>query len=186
MSIAAVRLATVDDAADIARIQADTWRTAYADIVGPAAIEGLDQAELERHWAGAIEHSGTDVHLATEGEFAVGFCVAGPAPAEEVAGADGTVPDDATSTGLIATVLVEPRWGRRGHGGRLLSAAASGLRARGCDRGITWVAQADSASLAFYRHAGWHPDNTVRTLDTGERTVLELRLRGGLELRLSD
>ncbi|MBK1788590.1 GNAT family N-acetyltransferase [Prauserella cavernicola] len=184
MSTAAVHLATVADATEIARIQQVTWRAAYAELLGAAALDALDEAELAQHWREAVEHPATDVYLALEGEFTVGFCVAGQAPGEEVAAADGSLPADADRTGLIATVLVEPRWGRRGHGGRLLAGAAAGLRERGAERGITWVAQADPASLSFFRRAGWQPDGTVRTLDTGERTVKELRLTGGLDLEL--
>ncbi|MFC4001129.1 GNAT family N-acetyltransferase [Prauserella oleivorans] len=184
MSTAGVRVATADDVADIARIQVVTWRTAYADVLGRAAVDALDEAALAREWTDAVAHPGSTVYLAEEGRFAVGFCVAGPAPAGEVATADGAVPPDAATTGLVATVLVEPRWGRRGHGGRLLATAAAGLRDRGCVRGVTWVAESDSASLAFFRRVGWDPDGTVRTLDTGERTVREVRLTGGLDLRL--
>uniref|UniRef100_UPI000373219E GNAT family N-acetyltransferase n=1 Tax=Saccharomonospora saliphila TaxID=369829 RepID=UPI000373219E len=71
-------------------------------------------------------------------------------------------------------------------GGRLLAAAATWLREHGAERGITWVAQSDSASLHFYRRAGWNPDGVVRTLDTGERTVRELRLTGPLDLYLDE
>ncbi|MGI5995398.1 MAG: GNAT family N-acetyltransferase, partial [Saccharomonospora viridis] len=42
------------------------------------------------------------------------------------------------------------------------------------------------ASLAFYRSVGWDPDGTVRTLDTGERTIKEIRLTGTLDLRLEE
>jgi GNAT superfamily N-acetyltransferase len=184
MSIAAVRAATVVDAREIARIQRETWRTAYADLIGAQAVAALDDTDTERQWTGAIENPGTHVHLATEGSFTVGFCVSGVAPESEVAGANGDLPEDAASTGLIASILVEPRWGRRGHAGRLLAAAASSLRADGARRGITWVAQSDHASLAFFRRAGWHPDGTVRTLDTGETTVREVRLTGMLEFEL--
>ncbi|WP_158892345.1 GNAT family N-acetyltransferase [Amycolatopsis anabasis] len=185
MSTAEVRTATVDDAGEIARIQRDTWRAAYAEMLGEHALAELDAADAERQWTGAIEHPETRVYVALEGRFTVGFCVAGPAPEEESAAADGTPPPDADRIGLIASVLVEPRWGRRGHGGRLLATAAADLRGLGAERGISWVAQADSASLALFRRAGWHPDGTVRTLDTGERLLKELRLTGTLELALT-
>jgi GNAT superfamily N-acetyltransferase len=184
MSTAAVRTATVGDAAEIARIQRETWRAAYAGLIGEHALAELDALDAEQQWAGAIEHPGTDVFVATEGAFAVGFCVAGVAPESEVADANGELPEDASATGLLASVLVEPRWGRRGHAGRLLATAAESLRKQGCDRGITWVAQSDHASLAFFRRAGWNPDGTVRILDTGETTVREVRLTGGLDFEL--
>lgn len=186
MTTADVRPAVPADVEEIARIQLDTWRTAYVDVLGERAVAELDPAELARRWSSAIEAEETAVYVAVEGPFTVGFCVAGPAPDEDVAAADGSLPADAARTGLVGTVLVEPRWGRRGHGGRLLANAAAGLRERGTDRGVTWVAQSDTASLSFFRGAGWNPDGTMRTLDTGEKTLREMRLTGGLDLRLTD
>lgn len=180
-----VHLARAADAAEIARIQRTTWRTAYEDLVGPGVVEQLDAEDTELRWAAAIDHDGTDVFVATEGPSTVGFCVCGPAPAAELEGPEGELPDDAEHTGLVATLLVEPRWGRRGHGGRLLAAAARALSSRGARRAVAWVADSDSATLSFYRRAGFHPDGTVRTLDTGERQLREVRLEGGLDLKLA-
>lgn len=186
VSTAEVRAAVAGDAAEIARIQRVTWRTAYADLLGEKALARLDAPESEERWASAITHPDTTIQLATEGRFVVGFCVAGPAPDSDVARASGELPADAGRTGLIATILVEPRWGRRGHGSRLLAATVEELRQRGAERGVTWVAESDPASLSFFRRAGWRPDGTVRTLDTGERRLRELRITGDLEIRLVD
>ncbi|SFB55555.1 L-amino acid N-acyltransferase YncA [Amycolatopsis marina] len=186
MATAEVRSATVEDVPEIARIQRDTWRTAYAELLGPRALGELDSDGIEQRWAAAIGHPDTGVYVAFEGDFAVGFCVAGPAPEDDVAAADGSLPEDAGEVGLIATMLVEPRWGRRGHGGRLLATAAASLRSAGAHRAVAWVAQSDSASLAFYRRAGWQPDGTVRVLDTGEKTIREIRLTGGVDLHLAE
>lgn len=186
MSTPGVRRATAEDVHEIVRIQRRTWQVAYAELLGEQALAQLDSTEVELGWAAAIEHPDTVVHLATEAETVVGYCVAGAAPHEEMASADGDPPTDADTVGLIGDLLVEPRWGRRGHGGRLLAAAAEGLRAHGLNRGLTWVAQSDSASLDLFRKAGWNPDNTVRTLDTGERTIREIRLTGSLDLHLTD
>jgi GNAT superfamily N-acetyltransferase len=123
--------------------------------------------------------------VATEGDAVAGFCLAGPATEEDVADAVGAVPDDAGRVGLVATLLVSPRWGRRGHGGRLLVAAAEGLRTAGAARGITWVPERDAASRAFYARVGWEPDGTVRTLDAGGRLLREVRLGGPLDLEFA-
>ena len=185
MSAAEVRPATPSDAAEIARIQRLTWRAAYTDLLGAQAIDELDAADLEGTWAETIEFPGSLVYLATEGEFTVGYCVAGLAPEQEAAAADGSAPEDADATGLIAALVVEPRWGRRGHAGRLLGTAAAALREAGLDRGIAWVAQSDHATLGFYRRTGWAPDGTVRTLDTGSGMLREVRLTGTLRLELT-
>jgi GNAT superfamily N-acetyltransferase len=185
MSDAAVRPADLSDAAEIARIQRETWHAAYEDLLGKQALSELDNTDLVGTWTETIDFPGSLVYVATEGDFTVGFCVAGRAPEGEVAAADGSLPEDAGTTGLVATLLVEPRWGRRGHAGRLLATTAAGLRADGAARGIAWVAQGDHASLGFYRRAGWNPDGTVRTLDTGERMLREVRLTGTLDLGLT-
>jgi GNAT superfamily N-acetyltransferase len=96
------------------------------------------------------------------------------------------LPADAARTGLVSALLVEPRWGRRGHGGRLLAAAAADFRERGLTRGIAWVPETDGASLSFYATAGWQPDGTVRTLDAAGRPLREVRVTGGVDLRLRD
>jgi GNAT superfamily N-acetyltransferase len=180
MALAQVRPATVDDAPGIAAVQHTVWTTAYTSLLPPGATEGFARDEVAAAWARAAGAGG--VWVALEGDALVGFVAAGPAPAEDLADATGAVPEDAATVGAVATLLVEPRWGRRGHGGRLLVEAATALRAAGATRGITWVPERDAALRAFYARAGWEPDGTVRTLDAGGRPLRELRLAGTLDL----
>ncbi|HVV22613.1 MAG TPA: GNAT family N-acetyltransferase [Pseudonocardiaceae bacterium] len=177
MATASVRPAQPEDIPHIARIQRDTWATAYADLLPEDVLANLD---TEGAWAEAL----ATVHLfvAVEGEWTVGFCAAGIAPESEVADADGTLPDDAATVAMIGTLLVEPRWGRRGHGGRLLATAAAALRGDGATRAVAWVPEADQASRRFYGTVAWRPDGTARTLDAGGRPLREIRLSGGLDL----
>lgn len=180
MAEAAVRTAKPEDVPEIARVHRETWRSAYRALLPDEVLDSLD--DTTGAWAEAVAHG--QVLVATEGRWLVGFCVAGRAPEAEVARADGTLPDDAATTALVS-VLVEPRWGRRGHGGRLLAAAGEALRDGGCTRGIAWVPEADKASGGFYAKAGWAADGTVRTLDAGGRPVREIRVSGGLTLLLT-
>lgn len=184
MGLGSVRVATMEDAPTLAYLHRVTWQAAYSTLLPPDALDQLGAPQVQQAWAEAIA-SGVTVLIATEGNDPVGFVVAGPAPADDVAAADGTLPPDAARTVQVSTLLVEPRWGRRGHGGRLLAAAAAVLRNAGSTRGIAWVAIEDSAALNFYRRAGWNPDGTVRTLDAGGRPLRELRLTGPLDLVLA-
>jgi len=179
-----VRCATAEDAPTLAALHRVTWRAAYSELLPPGALDELDTPQLQQAWAETIA-GGATVLIATEGTDPVGFVVAGPAPEDDVAAADGTVPSDAARTVLVSSLLVEPRWGRRGHGGRLLAAAAAVLREAGAVRGIAWIPAEDPASLNFYRRAGWTPDGTVRTLDARGRALRELRLTGSLDLKLT-
>jgi L-amino acid N-acyltransferase YncA len=174
MARASVRPAARSDVDEIVRIQAATWRVAYGGLVPDTAIGRLYHPDSRRAWAEAVT-AGTGFHVfvATEGDQAVGFCAAAHYAAE-------------TGPGIaeIGTLLVEPRWGRRGHGGRLLAAATEALRGYGAERGQAWVPEADAASRRFYARAGWAADGAVRTLETGDGTLREVRLTGSLGLRL--
>jgi GNAT superfamily N-acetyltransferase len=177
MAIAAVRAADPADVAEITRIQAVTWSAAYADLVPAAAIAQLQGAAAAQAWTAAVSE-GT-VFVATEGDWTVGFVAASPAdvPADSPLGPE--------AWGEIGTLLVEPRWGRRGHGGRLLATAAEALRGHGAHYGLAWVPEKDDASRRFYTRAGWEPDGTVRVLDTGDGVLREVRFTGSLDLNLA-
>lgn len=185
MADAHVRPAEPSDADTIANLQLITWRTAYQDLLPASVLDGLDAGEVALTWRHTIEHGPALVFVATEGTWPVGFCAAGPAPAEESAAADGTPALDAERVALVSALHVEPRWGRRGHGARLLVAAGEAMLAAGGTRGITWLAEADKVSHAFYGRAGWTADGTVRTLDAGGQPLREIRLTGPLHLELA-
>ena len=184
MALARVRAATAADACALAAVHRVTWRTAYSELLPARVLDELDAPQVQQAWADTVE-GGATVLIAMEGDHPVGFVVAGLAPESEVTAADGALPSDAARTALVSTLLVEPRWGRRGHGGRLLAAAVAALRDAGATRGIAWVPAEDPASLNFYRRIGWEPDGTVRTLDAHGRPLREIRLTGPLNLMLS-
>jgi GNAT superfamily N-acetyltransferase len=176
VAVAHVRPAEPADVAEIARIQRETWRIAYADLLSTETLAALDDPAVEKAWEQTLHAGPTRLWIATESAWTVGFCAAGPAPVGELADASNELPDDAATTAMIGTLLVEPRWARRGHGGRLLTTAMAALRDTGTTRGIAWIPETDVASTAFYRKAGWQPDGTARTLDADGRPLREIRV----------
>lgn len=173
MATATVRPADAGDVDDIVRLQTATWRTAYAGLLPDDALAQVASPAARAAWAGAVAAGdGSRVLVATEGPWTVGFCAAALS--------------EAPDWGEIATLLVEPRWGRRGHGGRLLAAAAAELDGLGARYGLAWVPEADEAARRFYAAAGWGPDGPVRVLDTGRGKLREVRLTGSLDLRLRE
>jgi GNAT superfamily N-acetyltransferase len=188
VAIAAVHPAEPSDIRHIDRIQREIWRVAYAELL-PADLRrtllDLDAAETEQAWADTRESGTAHLFVATEGDWTVGFCTAGLAPTDDVTDQHGTPAPDAATVALIGTLLVEPRWGRRGHGGRLLATAAEAVRAKGATRGITWILADDQVTRRFYARIDWHPDGIARTLDGGGHPVREIRLSGDLDLTLA-
>lgn len=174
MATATVRPAAVEDVDDIVRLQADTWRTSYSGLLPKAALDQVGGPAARQAWAAAVAAgNGSRVLIATEGRWTVGFCAVSPS--------------DAPEWGEIAALVVEPRWGRRGHGGRLLAAAALTLIEHGARYGLAWVPEVDEVTRRFYASVRWGPDGQVRVLDTGEGELRELRLTGELDhLRLAD
>jgi GNAT superfamily N-acetyltransferase len=172
-----VRPATEDDVAELARIQLDTWRLAYQTVLPPEILQSLTTEEIATSWHAAVTRPPLPsyrVLVALEGAYLAGFAAFGP-------DADRQPQDpEPESTAAISMLLVEPRWGRRGHGSRLLAAVADLARAGGASRLVAWLPVADTASLQFYRSAGWEADGLRRDLDTGVGTVTELRLHAAL------
>jgi GNAT superfamily N-acetyltransferase len=163
-----VRPAVPDDAAQIAGVQLLTWRTAYRDVLPAAALDGLDEGAAADSWRAAVETPPTPAHgvvVALERTAVVGFAAYGPAEP-----ADDQRPEAAGPTTEIVALLVEPRWGRRGHGSRLLAAVADLARASGAARLQMWVPDSDRVTARFLESAGWAPDGWARTLDTGDES----------------
>ena len=173
MADVSVRPARPEDAAELGRIQVDTWRTAYATILPAPVLDALSASTAATAWAAAIEQPPTPKHhvlVAMEQQWRVGFVALGPA-----ADLEAEDPEPAT-TAAIAPILVEPRWGRRGHGSRLLAAAVDHARADGLTRAVAWIPEGDVPSREFLSSAGWAPDGLVRALDTGAGELREIRL----------
>jgi GNAT superfamily N-acetyltransferase len=179
-----VRPARPDDAAAVARVQVVTWRAAYREVLPVAVLDEWDEVAAEQSWRTAVTAPPTPGHgvlVALERDQVVGFAAYGPAELTE-----GELPDPAGPTTEIATLLVEPRWGRRGHGSRLLAAVADLARASGAARLQAWLPEPDRVSAGFFESAGWAPQGWVRTLDTGGEPLREVRWHAMLATELPD
>jgi GNAT superfamily N-acetyltransferase len=199
-----VRPARAEDVPEIARIQVETWRTAYARLLPAEVLETVTVERAAAAWSAAVSAPPSGRHrvlVAQEQHWLVGFVAFGPAEPDET-GPDETGPDETGPggpgraepggsarepsagvgrTARIAAMLVEPRWGRRGHGSRLLAATVDLLREDGMTAALVWVPESDRASTDFYASAGWERDGLVRTLQTDGHMVREVRFHVSLE-----
>jgi len=204
MAIGFVRPARTTDADEIARIQLSTWRTAYRRLLPRHVLADLDAEWIGAQWRDAIEKPPSPRHrvlIAIEqsgppptpgspsaeivenaghedvNSHMVGFAATGPADEEALAPDETTLAD---SVAAVTDLLVEPRWGRRGHGSRLLAAAVDGWREDGFDTAVAWAYDEDRATRAFLTSAGWEPDGATRALDVDDLLVRQLRLHVSL------
>ncbi|SDT77864.1 GNAT family N-acetyltransferase [Actinoplanes derwentensis] len=186
MALGFVRPARPEDAAEIARIQLSTWRTAYRRMFPPHVLDNLDEDYLARGWAEAISAPPSSRHrvlIAVEqGESVttvVGFAGSGPADEQALAPEEKPLADDVAA---VTDLLIEPRWGRRGHGSRLLAAAVDNWRDDGFQTAVAWVYDADPVMKAFLGSTGWEPDGASRALDVDDLLVPQARLHVALAL----
>ncbi|WP_153504886.1 GNAT family N-acetyltransferase [Cumulibacter manganitolerans] len=169
-----VRDAQPTDTDAIGRIQSATWRQAYARQLPADALEAMTPQAASEAWRDAVTSppgAGHRVLIALEASrtdtTVVGFVALAPAATDEAEAEDAVE---------IVSLLVEPRWGRRGHGARLLSAAVDTARAASAGRMICWVLGGDKATEDFLRSAGWERDGWRRTLDAGDREIPQYRM----------
>lgn len=177
MADVSVRPARPAEAADIARVQIATWQGGYASILPASVLVDLSIPAATAAWADAVQNPPSPRHhvlVAFEQDWIVGFTVS--APADDLEADD----PDPTTTALIGPLLVEPRWGRRGHGSRLLAAAIDLARTDGATRAIAWLPEADTVSRTFFASAGWAADGYARVLDTGAGELREVRIHTAL------
>ena len=173
MADVSVRPARPVDAERVARVQLSTWRTAYGDLL-PAEALDVPEVQAAALWLGAVESPPSPEHLllvALDRDELVGFAASGPASDEDL---------EAATTVELLTLLVEPRWGRRGHGSRLVAASVDSWRRAGFSTAVTWVWERDSATRSFLKGSGWEPDGTARGLDTGTQVQRQLRFHTDL------
>jgi GNAT superfamily N-acetyltransferase len=179
MALGYVRPARPEDAGEIAHIQLATWRIAYRRMLPRHVLDNLDEAWLAARWTDAVAAPPSPRHRVlvaveqAEQSYLVGFAASGPADEQALAPEEPALPDDVAA---VTDLLVEPRWGRRGHGSRLLAASVDLWREDGFGSAVAWVYDSDPATRKFLGSAGWEPDGAARALDVDDLLVPQLRL----------
>ena len=137
-----LRSAKPGDAADIARINAESWRDSYRGIVPDAVLERPLEADFLRQWRGlAVAQPGGQMILVGQDEQQVlqGFVSAGPGRRQPL--------------GFECEIyaLYVARTARRMRlGSRLLGAAAQRLQLFGRANVMLWVLEANHTARTFY------------------------------------
>jgi GNAT superfamily N-acetyltransferase len=169
------RLAWPDDAAAIVRVQLETWRTTWADVVPAEELDALDPAELTERWAqtiGAPKDARMRVLVALERADVRGFALVHPSYDPD---------SDQVTDGEVGEFVIGAEHRRAGHGSRLLQAAVDTLAADRFTRAVWWVAASDDVLRGFVTESGWAADGAHRELATASgATLKQVRLHTGL------
>ncbi len=153
-----MRPAEPTDAAAIARVHVDSWRSGYRGLLDDELLAGISQEERERVWGARLR--GEDpryvcrhADVALLGGVLAGFAVAGPDREGHAV----------TAVGEVSALYVHPDHWRRGVGTALLSSAVEHLRGDGFAQALLWVLATNVHARRFYESQGWVWDGQVRT-----------------------
>lgn len=134
-----IRNARPADAAAIARVHVDSWKSTYAGILPQASLDDLGYRGRENIWRG-LDPECTFVD--EEDGQVVGFVSVGPERSE-----------DPVYQGEIYALYLLRAWQARGRGRALFQRGATALAEAGNDALLLWVLQANPAR-EFYRAMG--------------------------------
>lgn len=160
-----------DDAAAIARVHVETWRSAYRGQLPDEFLDGLSVEQRTRGWRRVIEEGDPEwpemtVWVAEDAESVVGFCAVGPNRDADVGGA----------VGEVYAIYVDARHWDTGIGASLMNQALAWLGERYGEVTL-WVLESNERGRRFYERGGWHPDGATKGDDRGSFVLHEVRYR---------
>lgn len=170
-----VRAPEPSDGPQIGRVHVRAWRRAYAGLMAPQVLAGLDEVERGEAW-----HQRLVARQRRRAEPEVEFLVA--ERGGEVVGVATVGPDrdDPAGAGELRMLNVAPEaWGT-GAGPALLTAAEGQLADLGFDEAVLWVVAGNLRARRFYERQGWRPDGARRTHEIDGHPVPECRYRRAL------
>ena len=162
-----VRVATPDDAADVAGVHVRSWKAAYRGLLPDGYLDDLrPEDRMARYTLGSTDpRSPTTLVAVTDGVLC-GFATI------------GSCRDTGTSsTGEVLALYVDPdAWGL-GVGRRLIAEARARLSQYGFVEAVLWVLAGNARARRFYAADGWLPDDRKRMQEVWGVRVDELRLQ---------
>jgi GNAT superfamily N-acetyltransferase len=137
-----IRPASIEDAADIAHVQVQTWKTTYAGIVPDTFLESLSIDARTKSWEEQL-NSGTTLMFVAEDPTGVFGFASGGKSRDILGGYDAE---------LYAIYLLEQKQ-RQGVGKCLVQRLTEALRANGFQGMMVWVL-AKNPAVGFYARLG--------------------------------
>jgi GNAT superfamily N-acetyltransferase len=144
-----IREAIVADAAPLAKVVIDTWRSTYAGIVPQAFLDSLSYDNITNVWRTRITDTdniwpGWFIYVA-ENEVGklVGFAGGGPSSTP-----------DLPFSGELGFIYLLKEFQGRGTGRQLFATVALRLKQQGHKSMVLWVFTANKPSRAFYESMG--------------------------------
>lgn len=156
-----IRKAQLEDSAALARVQVDSYCTAYAGILPDDYLAHFTYEEQEQDWRDLLAAGISDSLLvaeAKEGEV-IGYTLGRPGPT-----------DIAPFQGELVALHVRRGHQRQGVGRALVAALVDCFTAHGCGSLMLWVLAENAPARRFYERLGGQLIGS-RTIELGEGDI---------------
>lgn len=145
-----IRNATADSIGDLAHIQVEGWRAAYAGLVDQAYLDGLDEDAKAADWRRWMANDAMTALIAHDGDTAAGFISFGPLRTPP----PGSSPIRPQYPAEVYALYILPDHWRKGIGRALLRDAALRLKGKRQSALCLWVMDKNQRANAFYKALG--------------------------------
>jgi ribosomal protein S18 acetylase RimI-like enzyme len=172
-----VRRPVLRDVDELARINIDTWRAAYAGIVPETRLDSMDAGAYRLRWIENVTtgRPGVEFRVAEVDGRLAAYAIAGPYRPQEDA-----EPEVVTGLAELYALYVDPPMQGRGAGTAVHDDVLHALAAQGNDEAALWVLVDNVAGRRWYERRGWRPDGALSSWSAGDRQLPELRMRRSL------
>ncbi len=163
-----VRSPTPQDAARMAEVHIAAWRTAYAEVMPPDYLAGLDQGRLTERWTEDITDPAAGVTnlVGVIDRTIQAIATVGPFRDHESF-------DD--PSGELWMINAHPEAFGTGIAKALHRRALDQLRSDGHHRAALWVVDDNARARRFYEREGWTLDPARKEDAFGDRKIVEVR-----------
>lgn len=154
-----VRAATIDDAPAIARVNVDTWRTAYRHIIPADFLANLSYETVESNWRELLLNAKDNGVFACVAESETGKIVGFAAGCPERTG-------NYDFRGELSAIYILEAYQRQGIGRKLVREVAAKLAEFKLNSMLLWVL-ADNSACKFYEALGGEKVDDRETVRAG-------------------
>src|SRR4030042_3033741 len=147
-----LRKAVPDDASFIARVQVDSWRSAYRDLLPDDRLAKLDFARGAELFRESILVGSEEICIAEEAGDVIGFLALGCCRDSDV--------NQKTTGEIYAMYLLSECW-RKGIGRSSCREAERIFKSQACSQVVLWVFEGNDRARRFYEAMGFTADGAT-------------------------
>lgn len=171
MGIFDIRPARMEDAPQIAAVNAQSWKAAYHGLIPQTYLDGLEPAQRVGRWEqtlSEVDWTLSGILVADAGASLLGFIYYAPSRDDDA--------DQDRVGEIYAEYVVPDAWGK-GIGRQLMDTALKRVIAVGHDQASLWVLDTNTRARRFYESGGWSADGAVKRDDAFNLPVTLTRYR---------